>query len=365
MPGLDIGLQAEDVTIAELLRPLGYATGQFDKNHFGDMNKYMPTAHGFDELELNGVYMEIDTTSVFCSDLSREAGESMVGTAATVEAWFLLEYAGVWEAKATEENDLPRPAQNWLKEQLSSLGNGRLQFIKQERSVGLAGISFFVALSRKVAPSVYHFQLDAYEDLLDLDAQAIASGDSVYDEFIYLESLYLVCTNGKRDRCCARNGLALFHGLIEYVGEAVWQCTHLGGHRFAPTLLTVPDGAYYGRLTLGDLASFAKSQQDGQLYLDNLRGLCCYDKVTQAADHFLRQKTGLLERSAYRLSGNRRLDERHWVVTFTSLELGQIHRLTLVRELSGAEQVVSCSPIKSKTVSQFQLVNHQISEVGD
>ena len=49
MPGVDIGLQAEDVTIAELLKPLGYATGQFGKNHFGDMNKYLPTVHGFDE----------------------------------------------------------------------------------------------------------------------------------------------------------------------------------------------------------------------------------------------------------------------------------------------------------------------------
>ena len=49
MPGADIGLQAEDPTIAELLKPLGYATGQFGKNHFGDMNKYLPTAHGFDE----------------------------------------------------------------------------------------------------------------------------------------------------------------------------------------------------------------------------------------------------------------------------------------------------------------------------
>jgi len=49
VPGVDIGLQAEDATIAELLKPLGYATGQFGKNHLGDMNKYLPTAHGFDE----------------------------------------------------------------------------------------------------------------------------------------------------------------------------------------------------------------------------------------------------------------------------------------------------------------------------
>ena len=49
LPGSDVGLQAEDATIAELLKPLGYATGQFGKNHLGDKNKYLPTVHGFDE----------------------------------------------------------------------------------------------------------------------------------------------------------------------------------------------------------------------------------------------------------------------------------------------------------------------------
>ena len=49
MPGSEVGLQAEDPTIAELLKPFGYATGQFGKNHLGDLNKFLPTVHGFDE----------------------------------------------------------------------------------------------------------------------------------------------------------------------------------------------------------------------------------------------------------------------------------------------------------------------------
>jgi arylsulfatase len=49
MPGADIGLQPEDPTIAELLKPLGYKTGQFGKNHLGDRDEFLPTAHGFDE----------------------------------------------------------------------------------------------------------------------------------------------------------------------------------------------------------------------------------------------------------------------------------------------------------------------------
>jgi arylsulfatase A-like enzyme len=49
IPGATLGLQAKDPTIAELLKPLGYATGQFGKNHLGDRNEYLPTVHGFDE----------------------------------------------------------------------------------------------------------------------------------------------------------------------------------------------------------------------------------------------------------------------------------------------------------------------------
>src|SRR4026209_540025 len=49
LPGAALGLQAQDITIAEALKPLGYATGQFGKNHLGDRNEFLPTVHGFDE----------------------------------------------------------------------------------------------------------------------------------------------------------------------------------------------------------------------------------------------------------------------------------------------------------------------------
>jgi arylsulfatase len=49
LPGAPLGLQKEDVTLAELLKPIGYATGQFGKNHLGDRDEFLPTAHGFDE----------------------------------------------------------------------------------------------------------------------------------------------------------------------------------------------------------------------------------------------------------------------------------------------------------------------------
>ncbi|GAS90461.1 arylsulfatase [Mycolicibacterium brisbanense] len=59
-PGADVGLQAEDPTIAECLKPLGYATGQFGKNHLGDLNKYLPTVHGFDEFFGNLYHLNVE-----------------------------------------------------------------------------------------------------------------------------------------------------------------------------------------------------------------------------------------------------------------------------------------------------------------
>ena len=49
LPAATLGLRAEDITIAEALKPLGYSSGQFGKNHLGDRNEFLPTVHGFDE----------------------------------------------------------------------------------------------------------------------------------------------------------------------------------------------------------------------------------------------------------------------------------------------------------------------------
>lgn len=60
MPGAPQGLQAEDPTLADMLKPLGYSTGQFGKNHLGDRNEFLPTVHGFDEFYGNLYHLNIE-----------------------------------------------------------------------------------------------------------------------------------------------------------------------------------------------------------------------------------------------------------------------------------------------------------------
>ena len=88
MPGADVGLQAEDPTIAELLKPLGYATGQFGKNHLGDKDKFLPTMHGFDEFFGNLYHLNAEEEPEDAG-LSRRTrpSRSSSGPAACSTAW--------------------------------------------------------------------------------------------------------------------------------------------------------------------------------------------------------------------------------------------------------------------------------------
>lgn len=152
----------------------------------------------------------------------------------------------------------------------------------------------------------------------------------------------------------------MYQALAEQVGAAAWQTTHLGGHRYAPTMVTFPDGAFYGRLSASDLAPLIQAQGRQELHLSHLRGRCCYRDVVQAAESFLRQETGLAERTAYRLLDVSPVDEIHWAVRFSAPSTAEAYRLTITRKLSGSNRLVSCSPPKSKPIVQFRLVSHEL-----
>ena len=75
LPGATLGLQKEDPTIAEMLKPLGYATGQFGKNHLGDRNEFLPTVHGFDEFYGNLYHLNAEEEPQL-PDYPKDAGVS-------------------------------------------------------------------------------------------------------------------------------------------------------------------------------------------------------------------------------------------------------------------------------------------------
>jgi hypothetical protein len=108
------------------------------------------------------------------------------------------------------------------------------------------------------------------------------------------EPLYLVCTNARHDPCCAEYGLPVARALRQAVGLRAWECSHIGGDRFAANLVCLPEGVYYGRVGPLDGPRVAAAHLDGRVELDHYRGRSCHSFVVQAAEYFARRELGLL-----------------------------------------------------------------------
>ncbi len=105
--------------------------------------------------------------------------------------------------------------------------------------------------------------------------------------------MFLVCTHGRHDVCCAERGRPLAAALAAERPDQVWECSHVGGDRFAANLVAFPHGIYFGRVDPRRGGAVARDYADGLLDLDTLRGRSCYPMDVQAADHALRTELGL------------------------------------------------------------------------
>jgi len=288
--------------------------------------------------------------TVDIAQYSLAAGEPLTATAARASIWILLEYNEAWGAKALEESNLPERVKQLLITQSASLPNVRFQFIKQGGN--RHSIRFYVAHAHPVNPMLFRFKLESYDDLLDMDIAAIASARS--DQTLSEDHLFLVCTNGKRDICCAKNGLPLYNELSSIAGREVWQTTHIGGHRFAGTLVCLPHGICYGRVPPEDAAAVVHAYQTNTLLLDYYRGCVAYDAPAQAAEAYLRRQTGQQALDAFRLKSIQLESENHWLVQFDDVDGGQ-HRLQVRAEPSTFTVYESTRNAEPNAVTQYSV----------
>ena len=107
------------------------------------------------------------------------------------------------------------------------------------------------------------------------------------------DPIFLVCTNGKRDACCALRGRVLATALAPDHAERTWECTHLGGHRFAGNLVCLPDGIVYGRVAPADGPRLADAYLAGRLDPALLRGRSAWPAPAQVAERELRGTPGV------------------------------------------------------------------------
>lgn len=189
-----------------------------------------------------------------CSTLARERGEPLAGTAAAASTWLCIEQPGPWGRDALLESHLDVDVGRELAERVRDTGV-RVVLIRRpgrhpdrHRPVPRR---LYLAHTAPGRTWLERASVTDPRELFDLDVAALGAGvPSGLGERVSTP-LLLICTNGRRDVCCALLGRPIAEAAPAH-DEQVWECAHLGGHRFAPTGLELPTGYAYGRLTLAD-----------------------------------------------------------------------------------------------------------------
>ena len=227
---------------------------------------------------------------ISCSESSSLSSEHLYGTAPRVDNWFLLEYTEHWEKEALEKSLIPEEVKAELYNFLKSFKNSRIQLIKKDDNETDV-INFYYIKSVESEPKSYHFKLNNYKELLELDFLSLVEKGDINDSETD-EKIVLVCTHGAYDSCCGKYGNPVFSEIAKSGGLNVWKSTHVGAHRFSANIVFLPEGIYYGRVASDNIGEIVNCHLKGEIYLDNFRGRCYYSQPSQVSDYFLRKKIG-------------------------------------------------------------------------
>ncbi len=283
-------------------------------------------------------------TPMRCSALAEQLAEPMIGTVDQRRRWLLLEDRSAWGSHAVEDvfgADAAAAAKR--------LGM-RLLLVRRREGDPAAD-----AVRRAILVDTERGEM-AIRSITDPAELSIASvGEGALAEFgaPLRDPIFLVCTNGKRDACCALRGRALVAALAAEHAERVWECTHLGGHRFAGNLVCLPDGIVYGRVTADDGPRLADAYLDGTLDVARLRGRSAWPAPAQVAEQTLRERAGLVRIDDVSLVSVETKADRAKVTLRT--RDGMTHPIDLRAEPAEPARPISCGAQEEESPLHWRL----------
>ncbi len=268
------------------------------------------------------------TPPLRCSALAEELDEPMIGTVDQRIRWLLVEDRSAWGEKAV------RDVLGAELEAAAKARGMRLLLIRRREGDPSAD-----AVRRAILVDTETARMSV-RSVTDLGALSTLLDASLEDFGAPLtDPILLVCTNGKRDACCALRGRALMTALTVDHAERSWECTHLGGHRFAGNLVCLPHGIVYGRVAPSDGPRLADAYLAGRLDPAFVRGRSAWPAPAQVAEADIRRRLALDGVGDVALGGVAIDDDR------ASVELeaaGTSHRITLRAARTESPRPISC-----------------------
>ncbi|TWD84109.1 hypothetical protein FB561_5284 [Kribbella amoyensis] len=268
-----------------------------------------------------------------CSVVCRQLDEPMPGTAVVASGWVVVEQPGPWGRKAPTESRLDPAFGATIDAECkkADLRFGLIRSPGRRRDIEPPPHQVYVASSVPGRTWLLGGRVTDPAALSGLDLQAVKRGDrdavvaSMPELAPTTDPVMLVCTNGKRDECCAVYGRPLIDALAGQVPGRVWESSHLSGHRFSPTAAVLPYGTLHGRLTAESALAVLDAADRGETVVPTLRGRSAWTKRGQVAEIAVRNLTGEVALDALSVMAEsldtvsvRHTDGRTWTVQVTS-----------------------------------------------
>jgi hypothetical protein len=222
-------------------------------------------------------------STVTCSSLARAAHEPPAGTASQAIGYLVVEQPGSWGRNAVASRLAPDLADR-LDAQAAEAAVKVLLVRRPGHHPAEHRDRVEVLLAHSgPTPWLEACQLTP-EELGRLDPALCASPTPPGRGQRLREPRWLVCTHSRRDRCCASLGRPIADTLAAIDPEGTWESSHLGGHRFAGTMLVLPHGLVYGNLDVATAMRVVEAQRAGRVVTEHLRGRSRLPKVAQVAE---------------------------------------------------------------------------------
>ncbi len=296
-----------------------------------------------------------------CADVAGDRGDPRAGSAVPVTRWLLLEQPGPWGRDALMSSRLDSGVAAAVARDAAAAG-ARVLLVRRH---GRAGHTthrrrhWALADSRPGSEAVRWGRFEHDEELLDvpLDEPVVArphEGPGAADR-----PVYLVCAHGRHDTCCAVRGREVAAALDELAPGRVWECSHVGGCRFAANVVVLPHGLYYGGVTPASAAGLVEATERGHVVPELLRGRSSLPAAVQAAQHHAR---AMLPADATRIDalrplGTRTREDGSVAVELEHVRTDRVLLVTVHHAPSGPPALLTCAATRPSTPLGWELVD--------
>ncbi|WP_227984201.1 sucrase ferredoxin [Nocardia spumae] len=228
-----------------------------------------------------------DFTGLPCSTAAADI--PLPGSATRVSGWLCVEQPGAWGRDVIGDAVLGEELTAELSARTAA-ARVRPTLIRRPGRGEFTGVRTVLLVSTRPDGSwCERLSITDPKQLLDIDLHLL-NGPAPGIGAAVRGPLTLVCAHGKRDQCCARLGRPIAARLAAEYPELVWECSHTGGHRFAPAMVILPSGLTYGRVDGESAMRAVDSALRNAVSLDGFRGRSCSSPVEQVAEIAVRQR---------------------------------------------------------------------------